>query len=1177
MERGAVERGEAAANHDLLDAVARLEQHRRDEAVRARAEVDGRIHRAINVQAGEAVAGDPGATREITGQHDLSVRLQRDRVHRVVQAAGDGRGEGHVRRTIGVETDHIVVRQSVVGGEETADQNLAVGLELDGAHRAVGPGTGDVERRVHRAVGIEPREVHRVGPAVDVREITGDQNLAIRLHRDRINRRVRPGAGAERAVHRAVGVEAGDEILRRAVERGEITADDHLGIRLQRHAEHGVVRAGTGVERGIHRAIDIQPHDEVAVGAVESREEAAHHHAPIGLEGDGPHRAVAAGHAVQERRVQRAIGRQPDDVIAGQVGVSGEITADEQLAVRLQRERLHEAIRPGPDREQRVHRAGRDVVGLVVEDRNLRVGQAEGRIDRQLQLEVDELVRRVRRGVVQNRHIKTRARDARQHRQRVVGRRVIDIRHCRAAQRDEIHLHCAAVAVRAHGRDRRKAAVFRDRVERRAEADGAIRIVVRDRHHAVGEAARSRPGDIGQEQVEGAIAVHQQVVNDPDGDRAAAGVTVAPREAVRRADIIHPIRRRPVQGAENRRCRADAATAARNRYGHTHAVFRHDEIGRRQADPARQEVVVHNRQRRVGQAQRRPALHVAQDQADGFIHLDQGVVDDGHGEALVRFPRGEAQRAAGGGVVRAGNRRPVGGEIVHGHYPRIAVGAIDIDRHRAGIFQHTVSRGTEEQRARQEVIIHNRQGRRALETDGRAGMHHHAATQHERVVRQRQEGEVHRLVWLGRRVVVDRDVHRGGVAAGSRRTGVVILQQPSARPQPLHRISLTHIIQAGRRITIRGCYDSINRTNPAVGALHPHQTLSAGLVDRVGRRIKLDAARPGRPTTDNSRQVAAWAELPPAKRVQLGCGQILRHYGFGSVIVRRAKAGEAATHHDIAVRLESYRGDETVRIGWSRKLVIGPVHEGRIHHAVGQQPGQVLTFRAIVVGERTSDDCLVVTLECNGADDVIGTGPRVKGEIQTTIIEQPRDPTPRPHIHCRKRPTQQYLPAGLHRQRIHGSIRAGAGTKRRIQRAILPQERDAIPAHPVDRREITAQQNLRSGRHRADRGVVGPTGRVGLPFVDHNRDGVEGKAIRRRKRNVERQREGIVRIQQQHGVGLVVDDVPVIHAQVIRDALEISRQRQRSRRGTHRDHVGVRRVAVLPPRQDQCRRRTLQR
>ena len=316
MQRGAVERGEAAADHDLLDAVARLEQHRRHEAVRTRAEVDLGVHRAVRVQAGQAVAGDAGALGEIAREHDLAVHLQRDRVHRIVQTAGDGRGEGHVGRAIGVQAGHVVVGQSVVGREETADQDFAIRLELDGAHGAIGTRPGDVERRVHRAVGVEPREVHRVRATVDVREITGDQDLAIRLHGDRVHRRVRPRAGIKGAVHRAIGVQARDEVLRRAVERGEIPADNHLGIGLQRHAEHRIVRAGTGVERGVHRAIHIQPRDEVAIGAVEGREEAAHQHATVRLQGDGPHRAVGPRQVVEERRVERAIGRQPGDVIA---------------------------------------------------------------------------------------------------------------------------------------------------------------------------------------------------------------------------------------------------------------------------------------------------------------------------------------------------------------------------------------------------------------------------------------------------------------------------------------------------------------------------------------------------------------------------------------------------------------------------------------------------------------------------------------------------------------------------------------------------------------------------------------------------------------------------------------------------------------------------------------------
>ena len=218
LERNVVERSETAANHDLLDAIARLEQDRGNEAVRAETEVDLRINRTIDVQPRQPAARHPRAPAEVTRQHNLSIRLQRDRVHRVVHAARNRRGERRVERTVRIQARHVVVRHTVVTGEQTAEQNLAVRLEFDRAHRTVRARTRHVERRVPAAVHVQARDAESISLAIDVREITADENLPVLLHRDGIDRPIRPGAGIERAIHRAVVVEPRQEVLRRAIE-----------------------------------------------------------------------------------------------------------------------------------------------------------------------------------------------------------------------------------------------------------------------------------------------------------------------------------------------------------------------------------------------------------------------------------------------------------------------------------------------------------------------------------------------------------------------------------------------------------------------------------------------------------------------------------------------------------------------------------------------------------------------------------------------------------------------------------------------------------------------------------------------------------------------------------------------------------------------------------------------
>src|SRR5436190_1255060 len=66
---------------------------------------------------------------------------------------------------------------------------------------------------------------------------------------------VRPRAGIEGCIQRAVGVESGDVVAYRAVVGGEVPTDNHLPVRLKDHGHDIPVGTCTEVEGGIQRAI----------------------------------------------------------------------------------------------------------------------------------------------------------------------------------------------------------------------------------------------------------------------------------------------------------------------------------------------------------------------------------------------------------------------------------------------------------------------------------------------------------------------------------------------------------------------------------------------------------------------------------------------------------------------------------------------------------------------------------------------------------------------------------------------------------------------------------------------------------------------------------------------------------------------------------------------------------
>jgi len=85
-----------AAQHDPA---IRLNKERSDEAIRARAEIDQGVNRAIAVQAGEAVTGDTVASGELAAQDDAGVGLDRDGGDHIISA--DAWSEGSIHRAAG--------------------------------------------------------------------------------------------------------------------------------------------------------------------------------------------------------------------------------------------------------------------------------------------------------------------------------------------------------------------------------------------------------------------------------------------------------------------------------------------------------------------------------------------------------------------------------------------------------------------------------------------------------------------------------------------------------------------------------------------------------------------------------------------------------------------------------------------------------------------------------------------------------------------------------------------------------------------------------------------------------------------------------------------------------------------------------------------------------------------
>ena len=201
----------------------------------------------------------------------------------------------------------------------------------------------------------------------------------------------------------------------------------------------------------------------------------------------------------------------------------------------MQRQRLHEVIRTRAHGEECVHRAGRNVVGLIVEDRNLRRVQPQRTARKAVrheieQSQIDQLVGRIGQRVVNDRDLETRGRHPRGHDECAIGLHVIHVRDRRAPERssNKLHRHAPPAAVGAHRRDRREATVLRHTVDRRAEAHHAEGILIQNGNLRVRDRTRGRPGDVSQRQVKEPVTINQEIVDDPDRDRTGGRVGITP-------------------------------------------------------------------------------------------------------------------------------------------------------------------------------------------------------------------------------------------------------------------------------------------------------------------------------------------------------------------------------------------------------------------------------------------------------------------------------------------------------------------------------------------------------------------------------------------------------------------------------------------------------------------------
>ena len=291
------------------------------------------------------------------------------------------------RRNPVVEQGHVEGRAALAGGEVQrpgrADRLVVHARHRRPAHhililhggrpvQPVAPQHGDLRR--HAA--FDPREargfkLERTGagiiPAVQPHEPvgqhpveaherpTGDDPPVVELHQHRRHAAVRAQTKVDRGINRAVGVEPRNPAASEAAHAGEIATRHDPSVRLHREGLDRVIEAGPEVEGAVARTIGIQPHHPQRGRSVERSERTTHENFSGRIQHHRAHRSIEAAARV-EAEIKRPSRREPREPSARLPGKLREVARDQHPPVRLHRHRADLIIRADPGIERRIHR-----------------------------------------------------------------------------------------------------------------------------------------------------------------------------------------------------------------------------------------------------------------------------------------------------------------------------------------------------------------------------------------------------------------------------------------------------------------------------------------------------------------------------------------------------------------------------------------------------------------------------------------------------------------------------------------------------------------------------------------------------------------------------------------------------------------------------------------------------
>jgi len=359
VERRIVERAEFSTDQNLA---AGRKHDRTDRIIWTGTGIAHRFKAAVAIDPRQATPWLAIIGAEVPADDGSAVILQRDRINRLAQVDPCSRREIAVESAFGCQLRKPGARETMIRAKIAAKQNAAVRAQNELVD-AFARSNARLRCKItfHFPTVAQPRDAIASHTRAERKDAAG-QNFSVRLKSERSCARTVSGsdAGIETVIERPRAVEASYTPAQFVIDDDKVASNYDLGIRLHQNRVYRRIDVQEMIERSIDRAVRVEPGEVALINSQARIEGTANQNFPIRLDGDGAdirasRKADIRGRKRIKSRIERPIRVQPRNIRDADATNRSERSPDQNLPVRLQRHRVDIRTRIEPRIEAQIN------------------------------------------------------------------------------------------------------------------------------------------------------------------------------------------------------------------------------------------------------------------------------------------------------------------------------------------------------------------------------------------------------------------------------------------------------------------------------------------------------------------------------------------------------------------------------------------------------------------------------------------------------------------------------------------------------------------------------------------------------------------------------------------------------------------------------------------------------